>query len=320
MAIIEFRIEPKQIIEFEEGYVTFIRNEQSSKNVLIPYKKASGQSFTAGQILVESGINGNQDYVAVKVVSNVTIVGSGNLEVQVINYPYPTQLNKVIFFDIDFVMVRINASYNSSPVTEDFSINNIPNRTTIPLGYSYFTPHYSDFDGDAMAQISISGDVSSLQYNGVPYVASTYVDFLQISNIIFVPKDQDTYYEQDNTWRAKDSYGNRSVSSNLKFKEFGKTCTPPILISATNSTEFDFNLVWSYDGSDYSLEDPPSELIIFYSIDGGVNFIPLVETYAYNQTSASINIPSIEWESIIFKVLIQTRDCSEYSNQITISI
>ena len=322
MAILTFQIIPKTSIEFSEVYVSFLRNESQTKTLLIPFINASGQTFSIGQVLYEIGTVGTVGYISVKSTSSVTITDSGFLSVDITIYPSSTEINDAIVFFVDSSTVKISASYNSRPEIEDVIIDNIPNRTPIALQESSFISSYSDFDGDSISKIAIFGDVTDFEYYGSPYVAGEFIDIVEVPNILFTPKDQDAYYEQDNTWQAKDINGNLQSggSAEFKLKVFAKICFEPTLVSVTSSSQNDFELEWSYNGVDYSAESPPMELIIYYSIDGGVNFIQFTTTYPYTETSKTINIPSIVWETIIFKVVVQTRTCFEYSNEITLNV
>ena len=322
MAILTFQIIPNISIEFSEVYVSFLRNESQTKTLLIPFINASGQTFSIGQVLYEIGTVGTVGYISVKSTSSVTITDSGFLSVDITIYPSSTEINDAIVFFVDSSAVKISASYNSRPEIEEVVISNIPNRTPIELEESSFISSYSDFDGDQISKIAIFGDVTDFEYYGSPYLAGEFIDIVEVPNILFTPKDQDAYYEQDNTWQAKDINGNLQSggSAEFKLKVFAKICFEPTLVSVTSSSQNDFELEWSYNGVDYSAESPPMELIIYYSIDGGVNFIQFTTTYPYTETSSTINIPLIVWETIIFKVVVQTRTCFEYSNEITLNV
>lgn len=321
MAILTFQIIPTISIEFSEVYVSFLRNESQTKTLLIPFINASGQTFSIGQVLYEIGTVGTVGYISVKSTSSVTITDSGFLSVDITIYPSSTEINDAIVFFVDSSAVKINASYNSRPEIEEVVISNIPNRTPIALEESSFISSYSDFDGDSISKIAIFGDVTDFEYYGSPYVEGEFIDIIEVPNMVFTPKDQGAYYEQDNTWQAKDINGNLQSggSAELRLEVLALTCSDPILVSASNSTQNDFSLSWDYNGADYSTVNPPSELVINYSIDGGATFVQFVTTYPYADTSATINIPSITWETIIFKVLIQTRTCYRYSNEITLN-
>ena len=319
MAIIQFIIKPKPEIIFEDLYATFISGESQDKEFYLHYSNATNQSFTDGQVLYESGIVDTVGYVSVISKHTGVLSGDGSFLVSITVYPNSTQSANIIPFQIDGSDVNINASYNSKPEVNEITTP-IINRTTTALSVSDFNNAYFDFDGNALTSIAIFGDVSGIEYNGIPYVAGTWVEIFNIPEIKFTPLDQNAYYVKSNTWKAKDSNGNVSNTSDLDFEVFGLSCTTPILVSATSSSQNDFELEWSYNGVDYSAESPPMELIIYYSIDGGVNFIQFTTTYPYTETSKTINIPSIVWETIIFKVVVQTRTCFEYSNEITLNV
>lgn len=105
----------------------------------------------------------------------------------------------------------------------------------------------------------------------------------------------------------------------LRIEVAGLSCAPPNLITAKNeplNSYEDFELSWDYGGIDYS-GDTTTSITIQYSLDGGTSW----NNYAggivmYPETTASINIPSIIWENIHFRIYVSNRSCYEYSNVI----
>lgn len=107
----------------------------------------------------------------------------------------------------------------------------------------------------------------------------------------------------------------------LRIEVAGLVCAPPNLITAKNeplNSYEDFELSWDYDGVDYS-GDNTTSITIQYSLDGGITWDNYTGgTFDFTETSASITIPSIFWEFIDFRLHLLNRNCSEYSNVITI--
>ena len=105
----------------------------------------------------------------------------------------------------------------------------------------------------------------------------------------------------------------------LRIEVAGLVCEPPNLITAVNvplNSYEDFELSWNYGGIDYS-GDTTTSVTIQYSIDGGTTWTNYAGgVIMYPETTASINIPSITWEFIHFRLRLLNRNCSEYSNVI----
>lgn len=100
----------------------------------------------------------------------------------------------------------------------------------------------------------------------------------------------------------------------LNLRVEGITCTPPILVSVTHTVDKTFDLVWSYDGVDYSY-DPTTTISIYVSNDDIVYelFPPI---YDYPETMANVDLIDRLWEIFYFKVKLVNRACSEFSNTI----
>ena len=97
----------------------------------------------------------------------------------------------------------------------------------------------------------------------------------------------------------------------------GALCKQPILTTATNSSQQDFNLAWNYDGANYT----NGSVQVMYSIDGQP-FIAYTTDFLYSDTSAAINIPGIEWSVIKFKIRYSndSKSCDVHSNELIIDI
>jgi hypothetical protein len=100
----------------------------------------------------------------------------------------------------------------------------------------------------------------------------------------------------------------------LNIRVEGITCTPPILVSVTHVFDKSFDLVWDYDGVDYS-SDPTTTISIYISNDDIVYelFPPI---YDYPQTTATVDLKDKLWEIFYFKLKLVNRDCNEFSNTI----
>ena len=213
MATLKIRIKAKVFIIWGTTSLAFTRDVSTSKNTTVSYSNATGKSFASGEILYASGTPGTSGYIAVKSTSAVTLNGNGSLNLTIDHYPSATEGNKSIVFDVDGSPMTIGLSYNSQPSLTDIIIDT-PNKTDYVFKITDFSSHYSDYDSDAITSIQINGDVTGYKISGTQYISGTWVAMSDINSglLVYSPLDQTTYYEKDNTWKAKDAQGNISVN------------------------------------------------------------------------------------------------------------
>ena len=206
MALIKIRVAGIVSIVFTEVYTNFIREENETKTLSLSYTNGSGQTLTAGQELYSVGTIGTLGYLSVKAKNNTTILGSGSFDIDVTSYATATQPDGATTFTYDASPIVINIDYRSVPDADDFILE-VPNRAVKTFTLADFNDHFSDFDGDTLAEVKIQGDVTGYEFNAIPYVADTWIAMADIGLLTYTPTDTDTHYEKDNNWIAKDSSG-----------------------------------------------------------------------------------------------------------------
>lgn len=210
MSILQVRIKGKTFIAFGSTSLSFIRSVNETKDTAITYSNGTGQTMTAGQVLYSQGNEGTPGYLAVKSKEDITLRGSGGVPLTVTSYPSDTQGNKTVSFNFDGSAININLTYNSNPVTVDVIVET-DSRVPYVFKAADFTTKYSDYDNDGISEIALFGDVTGFSYNGIPYVAGTYINIANVTLLVYTPLDQDAPYEKNVTWKAKDVNGNISV-------------------------------------------------------------------------------------------------------------
>lgn len=206
MALIKIRVAGVIAIVFTEVYANFIREKNETKTVSLSYTNGSGQTLVAGQELYSVGTVGTLGYFSVKAKNNTTINGSGSFDIDITSYANATEPDGAINFNYDASPIKINIDYRSVPDIENFIVE-VPNRAVKTFTLADFEGHFSDFDGDSLSEVMIEGDVSGYSFNGVPYVAGTWITMADIGLLTYTPTDTDSHYEKDNNWKAKDSSG-----------------------------------------------------------------------------------------------------------------
>lgn len=211
MGILRFRVAKRELLEFGTAFVEFIRGTTATKPVDVTYTNGTGQLVTVNEIFYTHLIPGTDGYIQVKSLTNQNLTGSGILNLSMTHTVSTTQTDQTVSFTYDSSPIDINVSYNSKPVADDIIID-IPNRSDYTFLTTDFTDHYSDFDSDALAAISIYGIVTGYKISGVDYIEG---DWILISDIAaglltYEALDQNAYYETNNTWEAKDINGNIS--------------------------------------------------------------------------------------------------------------
>jgi hypothetical protein len=211
MGILRFRVAEKELLEFGTAFVEFIRGTTATKPVDVTYSNGTGQNVVVNEIFYTHLTPGTDGYIQVKSLTNQTLTGSGILNLSMTHTVSTTQADQTVSFNYDSSPIDINVNYNSKPVADDIIID-IPNRSDYTFLTTDFTSHYSDFDSDALAAISIYGTVTGYKISGVNYIEG---DWILISDIAaglltYEALDQNDYYETNNTWKAKDINGNIS--------------------------------------------------------------------------------------------------------------
>ena len=211
MGILKFKVAAKKEIVFGDGFIEFLRGFSQTKNTNISFSNASGQTLIANQVLFSQGVSGSDGYIQIKSTDNVTLVGSGLLNITVNHQVSTTQTNQNINFNIDNNPVKILYSYNSKPEANDI-VKEILNQATYVFSSDDFELKYIDYDNDALDSVAIFGNVDGYYLAGNPYVAGYWIPINQIANGLFEYRalNQSAYYEKDNTWKAKDINGNES--------------------------------------------------------------------------------------------------------------
>ncbi|WP_294203157.1 hypothetical protein [uncultured Chryseobacterium sp.] len=213
MAQLKIKALGKQYITWGNTRLTYIRNVNATQNTTISFTNATGQTFTAGQVLFTAGNSGSQGYIAIKSKNAVTLNGNGVFELTVEHYPTSTAAPYQQDYTIDTTPTYINFTYNSKPDITDIEVET-PNNTPYVFLKSDFSNHYSDFDGEPVAEIQVNGDTTGFFYNNSPYVAGTWIPISDIDAGLFkyVPLNQTAYYEKINTYKVKDASGNISIN------------------------------------------------------------------------------------------------------------
>lgn len=213
MALLKIKVLGKVYITWGSTRLSYIRNMNALQNSSVSFSNASGQAFTAGQILFTLGSTGSTGFLQVRSKNNVTLTGNGVFEIEVEHFPSSTATDYVQNYTIDSSATSITFTYNSKPEISDIVVET-PNNTTYVFASTDFTTHYSDFDSDAIAEIQISGDVTGYKYDDIDYIAGVWIPISHVNagRLTYVPLGQTTAYEKNNTWKAKDSQGNISIN------------------------------------------------------------------------------------------------------------
>lgn len=318
MGIIRFKNAEKQRIKFGNGFAEFIRGITSVKTVDISYSNATGQNIAANYILYTTLLPSEDGYIQVKSTNNVTLIGSGLLNLTITHKVSLTQLDQDVNFSYDNSVINFDFSYNSTPEGSDIFID-VPNRALYIFLITDFTNNYSDFDQDPMSSVSIFGDVSGYEIQGVTYNEGDWIprSIIESNDFKYLTLDQNGLYEKENTYKVMDIKGNISTQSplpNLKLRITGLTCITPILESVTHLIDRQFALVWNYNGADYS-GDITTVISVLVSNDN-INFQLVPGLVGYPGTSKTVDMKDELWEIFYFKVQLINRNCNEISNTI----
>lgn len=210
MSYLKITVAGRIPIAFGSVTLSFLRGVMSSQTGTMDYSNGTGQTVAAGQELYSIGTRGEPNYISVKALNATTFIGSGYFPVSVEHYPSEVQAPQSVNFNFDNNPIVINLNYNSAPTTNDIVIN-LENRQNYDFSLSDFSTKYSDFDGDALAEVALFGDVTGYLLGEDPYIAGTWLNALSVADLSYKSLDQNAEYEKSVVWKAKDNQGNISV-------------------------------------------------------------------------------------------------------------
>ena len=212
MKELKIKVLGKTKISFTNATLSFIREEQTTKELTISYQNGTGQSLTANQILFTQGTNNQIGFLQIKVLNNSVLNGNGTFTISVTNYPTNSEVNTAKSITIDGSVLSISFYYNSRPVTNDIEIS-VLNRTVKVIDATVFLNNFTDYDGDSISEIAFYGDVSNIKVDGVSYVEGTYISLSLFSSnkVTYTPNDTDNAYDVFLTYKIKDTAGNISI-------------------------------------------------------------------------------------------------------------
>lgn len=213
MKQLKIKILAKVFINFQAINTTFLREQQTSKEVSVPYTNGGGFVLSAGQVLYSIGTLNQIGYLEVKVVNNTTLTSSGNLLLSITHYPSVSEGNKTVTFNIDGSAVNIAFYYNSAPTINDIIVQT-DNRTPYTFTTQDFLANIADYDNDQIAEISLIGDLTGYTLDNNAVVSNSWISMADIAlnKLVYTPLNQDAYYEKDIQYKAKDINGNISIN------------------------------------------------------------------------------------------------------------
>ena len=213
MKQLKIKILAKIFINFQGINSTFLRGEQTTKEINLPYTNGGNFVLSAGQVLYSVGTVNQVGYLVVKVVNNTTLTSSGNLLLSITHYPSVSEANKLITFNINNSGVNINFYYNSAPIINDIIVQT-NNRTPYIFTAQDFLSNITDYDNDQISEISLIGDLTGYTLNNIAVVSTSWISMADIAlgKLVYTPLNQDTYYEKDIQYKAKDINGNISIN------------------------------------------------------------------------------------------------------------
>ena len=213
MKQLKIKILAKVFINFQAINTTFLRGQQTSKEISLPYTSGGGYVLAAGQVLYSIGTLNQIGYLEVKVVNNTTLTSSGNLLLSITHYPSVSEANKTITFNIDGSAVNIGFYYNSAPTTNDIIVQT-DNRTPYTFTSQDFLANITDYDNDQITEVSLIGDLTGYSLDNNSILSGSWVTMADIAlgKLVYTPLNQDAYYEKDIQYKAKDINGNISIN------------------------------------------------------------------------------------------------------------
>ena len=213
MKQLKIKILAKIFINFQAINTIFLREQQSSKEISVPYTNGGNFVLSAGQVLYTVGTLNQVGYLEVKVVNNTTLTSSGNLLLSITHYPSASEANKTVTFNIDNSAVNIAFYYNSAPTINDIIVQT-NNRTPYIFTTQDFLANISDYDNDQITEVSLIGDLTGYSLNNNSILSDSWISMADIAlgKLKYTPLNQDAYYEKDIQYKAKDINGNISIN------------------------------------------------------------------------------------------------------------
>ena len=213
MKQLKIKILAKIFINFQGINSTFLRGEQTTKEINLPYTNGGNFVLSAGQVLYSVGTVNQVGYLVVKVVNNTTLTSSGNLLLSITHYPSVSEANKLITFNINNSGVNINFYYNSAPIINDIIVQT-NNRTPYIFTTQDFLSNITDYDNDQIVEVSLIGDLTGYTLNNTAIVSNSWISMTDIAlgKLVYTHLNQDTYYEKDIQYKAKDINNNISIN------------------------------------------------------------------------------------------------------------
>ena len=213
MKQLKIKVLAKIFINFQAINITFLRGEQTNKEISLPYTNGRAFVLSAGQVLYTVGTLNQIGYLEIKVVNNTTLTSSGNLLLSITHYPSISEANKKITFNIADSAVNINFYYNSAPIINDIIVQT-NNRTPYTFTTQDFLSNITDYDNDQIVEVSLIGDLTGYTLNNTAIVSNSWISMTDVAlgKLVYTPLNQDTYYEKDIQYKAKDINGNISIN------------------------------------------------------------------------------------------------------------
>ena len=213
MKQLKIKVLAKIFINFQAINITFLRGEQTNKEISLPYTNGGNLVLSAGQVLYTVGTLNQVGYLEIKVVNNTTLTSSGNLLLSITHYPSVSEANKTITFNIDGSAVNIGFYYNSAPTINDIIVQTA-NRTPYIFTSQDFLANITDYDNDQITEVSLIGDLTGYSLDNNSILSGSWVTMVDIAlgKLKYTPLNQDTYYEKDIQYKAKDINGNISIN------------------------------------------------------------------------------------------------------------
>ena len=213
MKQLKIKILAKIFINFQAINITFLREQQTNKEVSVPYTNGGNFVLSAGQVLYTVGTLNQVGYLEVKVVNNTTLTSSGNLLLSITHYPSVSEANKTVTFNINNSAVNIAFYYNSAPTINDIIVQT-NNRTPYTFTTQDFLSNITDYDNDQIVEVSLIGDLTGYTLNNTSIVSNSWISMTDIAlgKLVYTPLNQDTYYEKNIQYKAKDINGNISIN------------------------------------------------------------------------------------------------------------
>ena len=213
MKQLKIKVLAKIFINFQAINITFLRGEQTNKEISLPYTNGGNLVLSAGQVLYTVGTLNQVGYLEIKVVNNTTLTSSGNLLLSITHYPSVSEANKTITFNIDGNAVNIGFYYNSAPTINDIIVQT-NNRTPYTFTTQDFLSNITDYDNDQIVEVSLIGDLTGYTLDNTAVVSNSWITMADIAlgKLVYTPLNQDTYYEKNIQYKAKDINGNISIN------------------------------------------------------------------------------------------------------------